>query len=117
MVRRIGVFGKPILINGGSRFVREAVLDVPEPLAVINGVNQECVLTAIDFENGRTVRQTPEATAYFQVYLERCAAAGLSVYLTEYDRSGDTALRQAVADYCAPRGMVWYIAPCPALDG
>lgn len=117
MVRRVGAFGKPILINGGSRFVTEAVLDASEPLNEITSVNQECVWTAIDFENGRTVRQTPEGTAYFQAYLERCTAAGLSVYLTEYDSSGDAALRAAVDDYCAPRRMVWYVASDPALDG
>ena len=108
-------YGKPVLINGGDVFVSRAVLDAKSPNTVITGVNQECVFTNIDFDTGTLIRQDADTTSYYQEYLSRCKSAGLSVYLTEYAKSGDNIARKIEA-FCKERGYLYYVSPSINLD-
>ena len=108
-------YGKPVLINGGDTYVSRAVLDSASPNAVITGVNQECVFTNIDFDAGTLIRQDADTTSYYQEYLARCKSAGLSVYLTEYAKSGDNITRKIEA-FCKERGYLYYVSPSINLD-
>lgn len=107
---------KDILINGGDTFVSEAILDADTPLIQIAGVNQECVFTGIDFENHAPTLQSPDTSAYYQAYLERCKAAGLSVYLTEYAENKEDDLWQSIDNYCRKHRFTYFVSPSISLD-
>jgi uncharacterized protein (TIGR01370 family) len=116
VVDGLAQYGKDILINGGDVFVTEAILDADAPRVRITGVNQECVFTNVDFENNKATRQSPVVTEYYQAYLERCKAAGLSVYLTEYDENPESDLRKILDAYCEKRQFTYFISPSVSLD-
>ena len=108
-------YGKPVLINGGDVFISRAVLDTAAPNTVITGVNQECVFTNIDFDAGALIRQDADTSSYYQEYLARCKSAGLTVYLTEYAKSGDSIIAK-IESYCKKNGFLYYISPNINLD-
>ena len=96
-----------LLINGGDVFVSRCI-EEGTAKALFDGVNQETVFTAIDFEEETFHRQNAEETAYFQAYLQTVKEAGLRVYLLEYD--ADNALAQTIDAYCSENGFLWYNA-------
>ena len=104
----LGRYNKCILINGGDVFVTEAIIEDASPTVRITGVNQECVFTNIDFENGKLVRQSAETTEYYQEYLEQCSQKELAVYLLEY--SEDDALHHEIKKYCDSHQFYFYIS-------
>jgi hypothetical protein len=115
ILQNLAQYEKPVLINGGDVFVTKAVLEASEPNPVITGVNQECVLTNIDFATGALVRQDTENSSYYQAHLEKCKAAGLTVYLTEY-ADANSPLNKKIATYCEQNGFLYYISPSINLD-
>lgn len=108
-------YGLPVIINGGDAYVTRAVLEASEPNAIITGVNQECVFTNINFTTGALVRQDAENSSYYQDYLAKCKAAGLSVYLTEYAKP-NSPLIENIDAYCRQNGFFYYISPSIDLD-
>lgn len=96
-----------LLINGGDCFVTRC-LEEETAGTLFDGVNQETVFTAIDFETETFGVQRAEETAYFQAYLQSVKQAGLQVYLLEY--GADERLSQTVYAYCAENGFTWYNA-------
>lgn len=102
-----------LLINGGDTFVTRCI-EEGSAKALFDGVNQETVFTAIDFETETFHRQAAEETAYFQDYLQTVKAAGLQVCLLEY--GADATLSETVDAYCAANGFVWYNAKTLNLD-
>lgn len=96
-----------LLINGGDVFVTRCI---EEEIAteLFDGVNQETVFTAIDFDTETFHPQTAEETAYFQEYLQTVKQTGLQVYLLEY--GADDALSQTIDACCEENGFVWYNA-------
>lgn len=115
ILKDLSQYGKPVFINGGDTYVTRAVLDADVPNPAITGVNQECVLTNIDFDSGALIQQTQENTAYYQAYLARCKEAGLKVHLLEYAKPV-TKLKGAIETYCAENGFLYYISPSINLD-
>ena len=106
ILNKLGQYEKDIIINGGDVFVTEAIMEADAPAVRITGVNQECVFTRIDFENGRLLRQRAEDTAYYQEYLARCRDLGLAVYLLEYGDVGT--LPSEIAEYCEAHQFSYY---------
>lgn len=102
-----------LLINGGDTFVSRCI-EEGTAKALFDGVNQETVFTAIDFNDGTFHRQDAEETAYFQAYLQAVKEAGLQVYLLEY--GADSALAQTIDAYCSENGFVWHNAKNLNLD-
>ena len=99
-------YGLPLVINGGDTWVSEALENGDSRL--ISGVNQECVLTSIDFDKGSFGKQTADDTEYFTKYLEQCKKKGLTVYLLEYTTDKD--LQTAVREFCEKNGYQYYVA-------
>lgn len=119
IIQDLGGLEKEVLINGGDAFVQEAIRSKDESLAAITGVNQECVFTNIDFDNGRFVMQDKETSEYYKEYLLLCSRSGLSVYLTEYLSSEDEdaqSLTEAIEAYCSQNGFRYFIASSLNLD-
>lgn len=116
IINELEKYQKDILINGGDIFVAEAILDTDTPLIHITGVNQECVFSSIDFDNNTTTIQSPDISEYYLAYLERCKAARLSVYLTEYAQNSDYSLRQSISEGCGKYQFRCFVSPSIALD-
>ena len=116
ILTNLSAYHKDILINGGDVFVTEAVLKPAKPMVEITGVNQECLFTAINFDNDTFGTQTSEDHAYYKKYLDKVKAAGYAVYLTEYAAKNKTALRKKINDYCASQGYGCFIATSLDLD-
>lgn len=116
IINEIGKYSKDILINGGDVFVTEAVLEAEKPLIPIAGVNQECVFSNIDFENDKLVEQDAETSQYYQSYLEQCAAAKLTVYLTEYIGKDTEILAKTIEACCEKKGYICFLASSKALE-
>ncbi len=106
---------KPLVINGGDTFVKKLLGAEPDVKKLIAGVNQESVLTNIDFENKRFGRQNAEDHRYYAGYLKRCKKAGLRVYLLEYG-SGPK-LEADVRTFAKENGYTAFLSPGLMLDG
>lgn len=115
ILQNLAQYEKPVLINGGDTYVTRAVLEASAPNAVITGVNQECVLTNIDFDTGALVQQDEENFTYYQDYLAKCKSAGLTVYLTEYAKA-NSPLIEKIDAYCRQNGFFYYVSPSINLD-
>ncbi len=108
-------WGKPVIVNGGDVFIRDYMERETSPIAdLIRGVNQETVLTAILFSEGRLGRQEPDNTEYFKEYLQACRREGLAVYVLEYTK--DKALEREVREYCERENFICYISDSIELD-
>ena len=97
-----------LIINGGDTFVSKCIEKGIAPLSLFDGVNQETVFTAIDFDNESYGIQEKEETDYFKGYLSRVKNYGLSVYLLEY--GADQNLSKKIDAYCLENGFIWYNA-------
>ena len=100
-------YSLPLILNGGDSFVQRSI-EESNALSLFDGVNQECVFTKIDFTKPAYLSQDKESKAYYEEYLEKAKAAGLSVYLTEY--RVDSGLSQEIEQYCKENGFLWYNA-------
>ena len=114
ILRNLRATGADVIINGGDVFITEYESRFANLSDILTGVNQECVLTAIDFDRGTFSRASAEDRQYFSDYIEHVAKAGARVFLLEYNR--DPALMAEIADYCADRGYTCYIAGSIELD-
>jgi Uncharacterized conserved protein len=108
ILNMLGEYDVDIIINGGDVYVTEAVIEPGVPIVKITGINQECVFTNIDFENGRLIRQSAENKEYYQQYVEQCAKKGLAVYLLEY--SEDVDLIRQIEEYCNVNRFGYYVS-------
>ncbi len=97
-----------LIINGGDTFVSKCIEKGIAPLSLFDGVNQETVFTAIDFDDESYGAQEKEETDYFKEYLSRVKNYGLSVYLLEY--GADQNLSKKIDAYCLENGFIWYNA-------
>ena len=114
VLRALTATGVAVVINGGDMFVTQYAQQYGGIGDILTGVNQESVLTGIDFAHGTFVRATKEDQAYFNDYLRQVAALGAAVYVLEY--TTDESLRQEIAAYCAQMGFTYYIADAIELD-
>lgn len=73
-----------VLINGGDSFVREYLNRYGSLADILDGVNQENVYTAIDWESDSFTVNPEEERAYFLEYLELVKADGKDAYVLDY---------------------------------
>lgn len=114
IVNGLNKYEKEILINGGDVFVRDAVIEANPSLIDIDGVNQECVFTSIDFKNERFAPQNDEDNRYYLEYLEQCSDKGLKVFLLEYSTSNEMLVE--IDSYCKKQNFTYFISPSLNLD-
>ncbi|MBR1863170.1 MAG: endo alpha-1,4 polygalactosaminidase [Ruminococcus sp.] len=101
--------GAYVLINGGDCFVTECEKRFGTLDGLIDGVNQETVFTAIDFDKGTFSANDPEERRYFMDYAERVMDHGKDVFLLEY--TSDPALIEEISAYCKEKGCRFYVSP------
>jgi len=106
--------GKTVIINGGDTFVQD-YLDANGNLDdVLDGVNQESVFTAIDWDTETFHESEESEREYFLDYLDRVKADGKDVYLVEY--ASDYELVNLVEDEANALGYSYYISDSLELD-
>lgn len=124
VLRRLSGYGLEVLINGGDEYATAALEEYGSIEGLFSGVNQETVLTRIDFdkvnsgklnfETGAFGRSREEDRRYFLSYLERMERAGARVRLLEYTRDADTA--REIERFCEARGWECFISGSVELD-
>lgn len=82
-----------IIVNGGDTFLTRYRAEHGSIRGITSGVNQECVLTSIDFDAGTFATADEDSQAYFTSHLADCKADGCDVYLLEYTKNPLTAAR------------------------
>ena len=98
----------PIILNGGDSYVSRAIEENATDL-LFQGVNQEDVFTAYQFDTNTSSLQDSDTRSYYQDYLEKAKNAGLSVFILEY--KADKELSKEVSSYCREKHFQWYNAP------
>ena len=99
---------KKVIINGGDNFLFDYYDKYGNCSDVVTGINQECVFTAINWEDDSFIRAEDEDHEYFMEYIEKFGEMGTEVYLLEY--TTDEALAAEIRDYCSEKGFSCYIA-------
>ena len=99
--------GLPCIVNGGDTFISKA-LDEKKLENLVYGVNQETVLSKIDFKNKTFLTSSKDTRKYFENYVKKCKNNGLKVYLTEYTR--DENLKKEIRRFCEKNGYNYYIS-------
>ena len=99
--------GLPCIVNGGDTFIIKA-LDEKKLENLVYGVNQETVLSKIDFKNKTFLTSSKNTRRYFENYVKKCKNNGLKVYLTEYTR--DEKLKKEIKNFCEKNGYNHYIS-------
>ena len=99
--------GLPCIVNGGDTFISK-VLDEKKLKNLVYGVNQETVLSKIDFKNKTFHSSSNDTRDYFEEYVKKCKSHGLKVYLTEYTR--DEKLKKEIRNFCEKNGYNFYIS-------
>ena len=97
----------PCIVNGGDTFISKA-LDEKKLKNLVYGVNQETVLSKIDFNNKTFLTSSKDTRRYFENYVKKCKNNGLKVYLTEYTR--DEKLKKEIKNFCEKNGYNHYIS-------
>lgn len=114
IIKHLGKHNKPMMLNGGDTFMLRA-LEEDRGAQLLQAIHQETVFTSIDFDKETYGKQNAEDKAYYQEYIETCAAAGMRIYLTEYGASAT--LQEEIKKYCHQHGFLYYIAPTLDLTG
>lgn len=101
-------YGKPVVINGGDQFVSAYLQKNQQVDAILTGVNQETVFSAIDFDDNEFGKQTEENQDYYLNYLTTLDKIGKEIYLLEY--TTDTSIINEIRNYASKRGWKYYVS-------
>ncbi len=105
---------KRVIINGGDYFVDTYFERYGTIKDILTGINQETIISGIDFDNERLVKQTKKERKYYEDYVTRYAKEGADIYLLEY--TTDENLKQEIHDYCNENAFYYYISDSIELD-
>lgn len=103
-------YKKDIIINGGDVFVKKVITNKQLKKSGIDGINQECVFTSINFNKRTFKKQSKSTTAYYKKYLKKAKKKGLDIYLLEYAKKNKKSLRKKISKYCKANGYNYYIS-------
>lgn len=107
-------YGLKVVVNGGDTYVTAHLEDQGRIGDVMTGVNQESVLTSIDFDKKELIRATSDSKEYFLQYLKTVAANGGDVYVLEYAEDED--IIQDIKTYYQGTDYIYYISDDIELD-
>lgn len=108
-------WNRDIIINGGNDYVQRYLKENGSLGNLIDGVNQESVFTAINWDDGSFSESTSDDREYFLEYLAQVAADGKEVYVLEY--STDEELTKKATEECHKLGYKVYVAKSLRLAG
>lgn len=81
-------YDKEIIINNGYDFVNTTIEKGIDIISIIDGVNQEEVMTVIkDYDKNRFRRQKNSEVKFTTNYLSDLKAGGLNIYVIEYTKN------------------------------
>ena len=103
-----------VVINGGDVFVSKYLKDYGTLTPVLDGVNQESVFSAINWDTETFSASDAEDREYFLNYLATVKADGKEVYLLEYTK--DPKLISTIKKQSAAYGYHYYISDSIELD-
>nr|WP_303244044.1 endo alpha-1,4 polygalactosaminidase [uncultured Cellulosilyticum sp.] len=98
----------PIIINGGYEFIETSLENELDLTTLIDGINQESVFAAIDFENNCLTKNTLEERMQLLDYFERVHEKGVAIYIIEYTKSN--ALIKELQSYYAKTDYAYYVS-------
>lgn len=97
-----------VLINGGDTFVREYLDRFGNLDNILDGVNQESVVTCIDWENDKFSVNEKEKKEYFLEYLQIVMNDGKDAYVIEY--TTDKGIEKEAVSLAGSKGYTVYVA-------
>ncbi len=106
--------GLEVIINGGDTFLDAYCENGGVWSDVISGINQECVFTAINWEDDSFMAASDEDSEYFRDYIERYASLGAFIYLLEYTE--DASLVKDIDGYCYNHQFAYCVSDTLNLD-
>lgn len=108
-------WNRKIIINGGNDYVTRYLEENGTLTPVLDGVNQESVFTAINWDDSSFTESAPDDREYFLDYLSKVAADGKAVYVLEYTK--DEALAEKAVSECHKLGYKVYVSKNLELNG
>ena len=97
-----------VLINGGDTYVKAYAKKYKSLKKVLNGVNQETVYSAIDWDHENAlIANDKENRVYFKSYVKLVKSFKKDVFLLEYTK--DPKLIKKIKKYCKENGFYYYI--------
>ena len=97
-----------VLINGGDTFVREYLDRFGNLDNILDGVNQESVVTCIDWENDKFSVNEKEEKEYFLEYLQTVMDDGKDAYVIEY--TTNKGIEKEAVSLAGSKGYTVYVA-------
>ena len=97
-----------VLINGGDTFVREYLDRFGNLDNILDGVNQESVVTCIDWKNDKFSVNEKEKKEYFLEYLQIVMDDGKDAYVIEY--TTDKGIEKEAVSLAGSKGYTVYVA-------
>ena len=97
-----------VLINGGDTFVTEYLDRFGNLDNILDGVNQESVVTCIDWENDKFSVNEKEEKEYFLEYLQTVMDDGKDAYVIEY--TTDKGIEKEAVSLAGSKGYTVYVA-------
>lgn len=97
-----------VLINGGDTFVREYLDRFGKLDNILDGVNQESVVTCIDWENDKFSVNEKDEREYFLEYLQIVMDDGKDAYVIEY--TTDKGIEKEAVSLAGSKGYTVYVA-------
>lgn len=97
-----------VLINGGDTFVREYLDRFGNLDNILDGVNQESVVTCIDWENDKFSVNEKDEKEYFLEYLQTVMDDGKDAYVIEY--TTNKGIEKEAVSLAGSKGYTVYVA-------
>ena len=118
IMKGLRAMGCDVIINGGDVFLDAYTAQGGSWRDVISGINQECVFTAINWEENTLTPAAEEDRKYFTDYLERYGDQGAYIFMLEYaeDIPENDPLRADIRLYAEKQRYLYYISDSIDLD-
>ncbi len=98
-------YKKAYVVNADT-FVSYLLRNNSDIKKLIAGVNQECIVTAVNPDTGKF--EEGQSLGYYDGYLKKCRDAGLDIFVTEF--ATDEKIKAKVAEYCKTNNYHYYIS-------
>lgn len=114
ILQELTATGKDVIINGGDVFIQTYMEQNDDLSPILSGINQECVFSAIDFENNSFHSAQNSDREYYLSYLKKAQKRGATIYLLEY--TTDSHLQKEIRAFCKKQHWNYYISNSIELD-